>query len=295
MVDADAGIGLSAEDRDGLCAFGAETRPDAAALVRLRVRIAASIESTAVFQGWLVGRLKIAVPVAAVAVLALVLVLPQNQALPLPGEPPLALTSETDPAQIKPTREVRLEYQGAGELGGTREAPRLAWRTGTVRAEVEPDRGIDLTVETPEATVRVIGTVFEVTRGALGTETRVERGIVRVDCSLGTKAILEPGEHTTCWPSTAAGLLGRARRLQESSADPVLALQALDLALGRPDAEGPVLEEIGWVRVEILAESGRRRAALDEARRLLLAGGGHRHDELLAAIDRLARWSRSRR
>jgi hypothetical protein len=221
-----------------------------------------------------------------------VLVTPRPSRLPSPGQAPLALASETDWSAIEATREVRLDFLGQGELTGTRAMPEVAWRSGTLKASVEPDRGIELMVRTPEATVQVLGTVFSVERGALGTEVQVERGTVRVDCELGTRALLRRGRRHTCLPTTAAGLLGRARRLQESDAPPADVLQALALGEGRPDATAPVLAEIAWVRVEVLAESGRERQALEEARRLVAAGGGHRHDELLQVIYKLRRWRR---
>lgn len=275
-----------------LDAFEAGTQPEDAAVARVRARVLHSLDQAELAQARLVRRMSLAVPVAAVALLMLLFAIPRKTALPGPGEPAVVVASELDWSALEATREVRFDYRGEGELSGTREAPQLAWRSGTVKASVEPDRGIELVITTPESRVRVIGTVFEVTRSALGSQTRVERGIVRVDCALGTRAVLRRGQRHTCMPATAAGLLGRARRLQDDGARPSQVLEALDLSVGRPDASGPVLEEIAWVRVEVLATSGRRRAALAEARRLVAAGGGHRHDELLDTIERLSRWGR---
>ena len=274
--------------------FEAGTLPEDAAVTRVRVRVLHSLDQAELAQARLVRRLSLVVPVAAVALVLLLLAIPRPTALPEPGEPPLAVASELGWSVLEATRDVRLDYRGEGELSGTREAPELVWRSGTVKASVEPDRGIELVVRTPESRVQVIGTVFQVTRSALGSETIVERGIVRVDCTLGTRAVLRRGQRHNCVPATAAGLLGRARRLQDEGARAASVLEALDLAAGRPDASGPVLEEIAWVRVEILASSGRRRAALAEARRLVASGGGHRHDELLDTIERLSRWGRRR-
>jgi len=278
--------------RPELDAFEDGTRPDERAVARVRSRVLHSLDQAELAQARLVRRLSLAVPVAAAALLALLLAIPRPTALPAPGQPPVVVASEADWSAIEVTREVRLDYRGVGELTGTRAAPELAWRSGTVKASVEPDRGIELVVTTPESRVMVLGTVFEVSRSALGSQTRVEKGIVKVECSIGAGRVLRRGQRHTCMPATAAGLLGRARRLQDDGARPSAVLQALELAAGRPDASGPVLEEIAWVRVEVLATSGRRRAALAEARRLVAAGGGHRHDELLDTIERLGRWGR---
>jgi ferric-dicitrate binding protein FerR (iron transport regulator) len=277
-----------------LQAFEVGTRPEDTAVARVRGRVLHSLDQAELAQARLVRRLTFVVPVAAAALVLLLFLIPRPTLLPGPGQPPLAVASEQDWSVLEPTREVRLDYHGEGALSGTREAPELVWRSGTVRASVAPDRGIELVVRTPESTVQVIGTVFQVTRSALGSETIVERGIVRVDCVLGGRAVLRRGGRHNCLPATAAGLLGRARRLQDDGAPASQALQALELARGRPDATGAVREEIAWVRVEVLAASGRRRAALTEARRLVAGGGGHRHDELLDTIERLSRWGRRR-
>ena len=282
------------ESERDLKAFEAGTRPEDVAVARVRARVLHSLDQAELAQARLVRRLTLVVPVAAAALVLLLFAIPRPTALPGVGQPPVTVASELDWSALEATREVRLDFRGEGELSGTREAPELAWRSGTVKASVEPDRGIELVVRTPESTVRVIGTVFQVTRSALGSETIVEKGIVRVDCALGGRAVLRRGQRHSCLPATAAGLLGRARRLQDDRAPAARVLQALELAGGRPDATGPVREEIAWVRVEVLAASGRRRAALVEARRLVASGGGHRHDELLDTIERLSRWGRRR-
>ena len=97
---------------------------------------------------------------------------------------------------------------------------------------------MDLVVETPEAQVRVVGTVFEVHRDTLGTEVTVDRGHVVVRCEdTGTRHELAAGGTIACLPVRAPGLVARAHTLHERGADASLVLHALDLALARePDA-----------------------------------------------------------
>jgi hypothetical protein len=96
--------------------------------------------------------------------------------------------------------------------------PRLEWEQGTLKVEVEPERGIDLAVHTREAEVRVVGTRFSVTRDALGTGVVVTHGHVAVLCADGEKALLGAGEARVCPPTHAAGLLGRANALAAAEA-----------------------------------------------------------------------------
>jgi len=266
--------------RRELKAYATETRPRHAAVNRVTGEVYASRDArtlrrprrTPAFALGLAGG-------ALAAILAVVLHVALGPVLPGPDADPLRLVSEDGWQTLAPTRHVALDYQGKGAIRGTAEAPRLEWTSGTVRAEVEPGRGIELQVRTPEATVQVIGTVFEVERGAPGTTVSVARGRVKVECDLGTSALLQRGQRHTCLPTTAAGLLGRARHLQRSGAPPAETLTAIELGLGRPGNDA-VHFELRYVKVLVLAESGRRKAALRQASALLARGAGHRTDEL---------------
>ena len=114
---------------------------------------------------------------------------------------------------------VALEVRGTGEIAGTTARPEVTWEAGEMRVEVEPARRVDLVVHTREARVSVKGTVFTVSRSLLGTRVEVERGAVVARCLLtGVDHLLEAEGARLCLPTTAPGLLARARALQDRSA-----------------------------------------------------------------------------
>lgn len=278
--------------RRELKTYASETRPRRQAVLRVTGEVYATLDARTlrrprrapVFALGLAGG-------GLAAVVAVGLHLAFAPSMPGPTEEPLRLVSEDGWSTVEPTRDVALDFLGKGSIRGTSEAPELQWNSGTVRAEVTPNQGVDLTVRTPEATVQVIGTVFEVERGAPGTTVTVARGKVKVECDLGTAALLRPGQQHTCLPTTAAGLLGRARYLQRKSAPPAEILTAVELGLGRQGNDA-VHFELRYVRVVVLAESGRRKAALRQASALLARGAGHRTDELQELVSRLSRSAR---
>ena len=144
---------------------------------------------------------------------------------------------------------------------GSARAPRIAWTRGTVEVEVEPNRGVDLQVQTPEGVVTVVGTAFDVTRDIAGTSVSVRRGKVRVACVEGDTVLLTGGHSITCRPATPAGFLARARHLLDDggSASATLALVDRGLRDARP---GPVHDELLYLRIEQLLQLDRH----DEAR-----------------------------
>lgn len=270
--------------------FAEQTNPDPAAVAQARKRVFAALDAlqwqrvspvSILLKGAFVGGL-------AATCLAVGISLSQPP-LPGPSEAPLALVSEADWSDLAATPEVDLVFRGKGSIRGTRAAPRVEWRSGTLHAAVAPDRGVDLKIRTPDGTIAVLGTEFEVERTAPGTTVTVARGRVQVDCDLGTSRTLAAGQSWTCLPTTAAGLLGRARHLQRAGADAADVLSAIELGLGRPAPPAPVVEELRFVKVEVLAESGRRQEALREARSLLHAGAAHRREELTATVRELQR------
>ncbi len=198
-------------------------------------------------------------------------------------EQPLELTgslSATEWQHAQPTPLVALAFQGEGVLGGNEGAPHIEWRTGTLKVEVEPNRGVKLDVQTREAVVRVVGTGFSVDRSALGTTVAVTHGRVSVACEGGGNSMLGAGEHTVCMPTTAAGLLGRARALTEQGAAASDVLVTIDRGLSTA-APGPVREELELARVETLAGEGKWSEAYAETSRLVSGGAGARRDDLL--------------
>lgn len=97
-------------------------------------------------------------------------------------------------------------------------------------------------------------------------------------------AHLPAGETRTCPPTTAAGLLGRARALQRAGADPLPAVDA-GLAAG-PDAA--VRDELVSLLLDIQLQQGDLPGALRTAEAHLKTGGAQRRDALLTLAARLA-------
>ena len=196
------------------------------------------------------------------------------------------LASEVEWSALAPSDQVALQYRGTGALSGTTRAPRVAWEAGTVSVEVEPNAGIDLQIETREAEVRVVGTGFDVTRNALGTTVAVRHGTVAVLCTSGEKSLLTAGESGNCAPTSAGGLLGRARALAPT--DPAGALAATDAALAASPSPAQATE-LQLVRIDALIALGRAPEALAGAESAL-PGAGTRARELhrLAARAALA-------
>ena len=165
---------------------------------------------------------------------------------------------------------VAVEYSGVGQASGTSQAPRIDWESGVATFSVTPGQGIDLLVHTPEADVRVLGTIFDVERSALGTEVRVKRGKVSVTCQDGSAVEIAEGDDPhTCLPTTAAGHLGRARALQAASASADQTLQATAAGLAAADLSAGTRAELHAVRLEVFTSSASWPQALEEARAYL--------------------------
>ena len=176
-------------------------------------------------------------------------------------------------------QEVSLSFSGTGTVEGTSQRPQIKWERGTVNVEVQPNRGIDLTVATREAEVRVVGTGFSVARDALGTRVEVLHGKVAVTCTSGESVTLEGGASHTCLPASPAALLGRARALDAGGAAPAEVLATLErgLALTSP---GPVQDELRVRRIEVLVRTGNRSDALRAAHDYLEGGASLRRTEV---------------
>ncbi len=205
-------------------------------------------------------------PVFAVALATAALVMWAVRAVPLPLAGSL---SAPEWKTANPTAQVALNFQGEGTLGGTNAAPDIDWRAGTLKVEVEPNKGIKLAVKTREAVVRVVGTGFSVDRGALGTTVEVTHGRVSVECAApaggtGESVMLGAGERHVCLPTTPAALLGRARALSASHASPADVLATVDRGL-TASPTGSVREELQVARMESLAAAGRWDDALSTA------------------------------
>lgn len=205
-----------------------------------------------------------------------------------PAEPqPLAMQLEGPAAQATLTEHVRVSYAGEARVSGTDRAPLIELGSGRVEVDVDHGQGIDLRVRTPEAEVRVLGTVFSVERGPLGSEVRVSRGRVGVVCADGSQLELEVGQTHTCLPTDASGLLGRARALQSAGAPAEQVLAAVDAGLGQVGDDAAARGELLYVRLEALSAAQQFGPALEAAQAYLDSGEQSRRVDALEAAARL--------
>lgn len=236
------------------------------ALVRTRARIEEAARDRQPGWGW--GWVAAPLGIAAAAALALVVT-----AEPAPVALSQALSAEGAEVETRPTPHVRLAYAGAGELSGTDQAPRLTWETGTVHVAVTPEQGVDFRVNTRDAEIRVIGTEFDVTRDTLGTRVAVDEGKVGVACEDGSERVLRAGESWECLPTTAAGLLGRARAFQ-AQGDHGQMLMAAEKGLALGGVDPALLAELTVVRIDGLVALGSHAEARGLVERYLVAHPG---------------------
>lgn len=208
---------------------------------------------------------------------------------PAAPPPPVALSASLAPGAAPVQIDgLALTLEGEGTLEGTSRAPVVRWESGRVALEVDPAAGLDVRVATPDAEVRVLGTVFSVERTALGTTTAVERGTVSVSCGDGTAVTLTHDASVTCLPTTAGGLLGRAQALRAASAPVTAVLGALDAGLAVARSSSATATELAAQRVLTLEEMGRTSDALSQALALVEAGHPLRRQMILQAAVRLA-------
>jgi ferric-dicitrate binding protein FerR (iron transport regulator) len=184
------------------------------------------------------------------------------------------------------TQDVDLQWTGRGMVGGTEQSPLLRWEEGSLRVSVEPDQGIELTVVSEEAEVKVLGTIFTVERSALGTRVGVERGKVQVRCLDGKERLLRQGEEADCAPMRAAPLLRRARALVVAGQHSA-ALESVDAALADPLGPALLTDELTALRISLLAHVGRRQEARDAALSYLAGPRGARAAEVEAMLEQL--------
>ena len=252
-----------------LSAYAAETEASPADLTRLRARIRAHRSRGR--RSW-IPVLAPAVGLAAVGTLVVMLA----------EDTPAAVTASFNASQSQTVQvglDVQIDARGIGALSGTERAPRLAWNAGTVNISVKPGAGLDVEVHTDEAVVRVVGTEFSVARGPLGTTVDVVRGTVAVACVAGDDQSLSAGETITCWPTTAAGLLGRAQALREQPAAPEAVLTTVERGLARSPST-PVHTELSALRVVLLSEGPDPAAAIGAAAEHLAHPEAGRREEM---------------
>lgn len=252
-----------------LSAYAEATEATPVDLTRMRARIRS--QAAAPQRRWLA----MLVPAAGLAVAALAVTMTAD---PVPA--PVSASFDSTGAQtVQAGPGVSLTATGTGVLSGTEQAPRLAWSAGSVEVSVEPGAGLDVQVTTDEAQVRVVGTVFTVDRGPLGTTVGVRRGEVSVECVNGPHASIAAGQTTTCWPTSAVGLLGRAQALRDAgtSTQGVLKTVEQGLALG-PDPA--IHTELSALRVVLLSEGPDPASAMRAAAEHLSRPSAGRRQEI---------------
>ena len=295
------------EYRETMRAVAARTAPDAESLARVRHRLDVATEPTTSILTHLSAPSKFEVerlrrrlqgprlsarrawawPVLAglaLSAAATALVISASR------EPPTTRLdlSSTEVASASPSDLLQMNYVGHGRLTGANPAWAVDWEQGTVSLVVTPDSGADVRVLTRDAEVRVVGTVFDVTRDELGTAVTVEHGRVEVTCHLGPDAVLTAGQAHLCWPASAAGLLGRALALADQGSPVVERLAVLDAGLGLADPIDPVRDELLAQRVQSLVEIGDHRSALDAAETYLVDNDASRSQEIRHVAAHLA-------
>lgn len=193
-----------------------------------------------------------------------------------------ALEEQSTPADLAPFPGVHLAYNsGYGELGGTTRSPEIQWISGKLEVEVEPHRGIQLSVATEEAKVRVIGTVFTVDRIDAHTVVGVERGKVEVTCSDGDQVTLTAGQQHACASRSPSKLALRALRLRERGAAPDEVLAVVERGLSYAPVGEAAWSHLSTLHMQTLADLDRHDEAMAEARSYLDAGHSRRRDEVL--------------
>lgn len=236
-------------------------------------RVLARVRATRRLRRW--RRLGLAVALAMVTLVPLTAKTPRSLATPL--------STQNTPL----TDAVAVVAEGSGYVGGTELAPHITWERGRLDLTVDPDAGVHLVVDTPETRVTVLGTVFAVVRDPLGTQVEVQRGRVQVDCRSGRVVRLGADETTICWPSTLAGLLGRARALEARAASSAEILATLERALATPGPEA-VRGEVLAHQIRLFTSDGRAADALQVAQKYLDEGHLPRRDEVDAFITSLS-------
>jgi len=235
-------------------------------VARLRRRLAVQRPS---FQRPKLSHIVVPVGLSMAAAAALMLGVLPSVAPPSTAPAPMTLVSELSAGPIALTPDVRLEIDGIGSVSGSEDDIDIAWRLGTLSVSVTPAQGIDLTIHTADASVSVVGTIFEVEHSMLGTTVSVTEGVVAVECADMTQHQITSNTSITCLPQKAH--TGRMETLMDMGAPPekVLAETRRVLAM---NPEKAVRGELLSAQIEVLLQEGNRAAAAAVAWRYLEEG-----------------------
>jgi hypothetical protein len=198
------------------------------------------------------------------------------------GSDPQPLASADSWSQANAQPGVQLAFHGQGQVSSPSV---VAWEQGELKVEVEPERGIEFRVETAEASIRVVGTVFAVERSTLGTSVTVERGRVEVTCQDEPTQAVTAGQAWLCLRSPAAALHWADTHKEASR---VQVLEVLDRGLARSAPDDPVHDELEVLRIRTLSEDGRTQQAYEAATERLARGAPHRAREVRQIAARAA-------
>lgn len=192
---------------------------------------------------------------------------------------PASLSASLVGGSIDLTSDVQLKIDGIGTVSGHDDDIDIAWRMGTLSVAVTPAQGIDLTVHTEDASVSVVGTVFEVTHSALGTTVSVSKGVVDVECADMTRHQVTSDQAVSCLPQKAH--TGRMETLMDMAAPPEQVLEETRRVLAMKP-EKAIRGEVLSMQIEVLLQSGSRADAAAVAWRYLEEGHTARAADLSA-------------
>lgn len=248
-----------------------ETQARAAEVAAVRLRLRSSLQEPdrPAVARWL--RLA-PVGIGGLAVAAAALWLAVRPAAPPQTQQMTLVSSEWTAEQVH--QDVALQFEGRGDLEATGKAHAINWREGRLKVSVTPKQDIQLDVHTPEATVSVVGTVFEVQRDLTGTTVSVERGKVSVRCGDLAPAPLVPEDgERFCQTTSPAGLAALAKqRREEGDLDAALAVAADGLA--RADRGSYAAAALHWQQALSQRDQADWPAALRSSEALLGTGQG---------------------
>ncbi|MBX2804171.1 MAG: FecR domain-containing protein [Myxococcales bacterium] len=204
---------------------------------------------------------------------------------PVPSPPPVRMASSLPPS-ASAWDHVELAFDGEGTLAGTPKAPEVLWESGTLGVDVVPDKDVVLTVVTPEAEVRVLGTRFDVHRAAHATTVSVSKGRVSVACTGEPEVVVKRGRSLVCLPTDPSSLLLRVTQLAAEGAPTQRRLETLQHARHLVADESVVGGELLGHHAKALAEAGRADEALAIAERYLALSHQPRRAELATYVAR---------